>query len=541
MIQFTVTNTARSMTARIIWLIPIWPNPSLWLAHGVMALRQKLTGVLVSLLLIVVICITSLLLTTVSVYQKENPMANPLENVIALAKKGDRRVLLVGAGAVGGGVGLVVYLKNRGKGGQSQFSGSPSGGGFGGSGGGDGSGGSGGGGSGGGSSSSLGDLGLPGFQLPEVPAVDLPTLETPAAPDLPTLTGLESSFQLPNFAGSSPLSLPEFPTLPGLGDLGGGFNLPSLSSFPSLPELGPLSYAGGSYGNALGTLPELPEQSLAVQNLRAGATSVPESAPSDPFAAITAAARAAAQNQTPLQAFASGVQDVAQRATQAIQQGTMQPVQLVPQSAAQTQASLQAVSSAQSAFGGLGENIIKLFQQKQSENVQATLAAQSAATQVQATAQRAVQAIQQGTMEQVQYNPVSAELQRIIAASQASFARQAEALAQANAIRAQQAQQQQQAQEYVRQQAQSYADAVRGAAERAQQAIRAGTQQQVDYYMSPQVTQAAQQAIRTVGGAVSGLGTSRTGSLSGIAAAIQRQQEEQRNANTSQTRRGQAF
>src|SRR5262245_5906597 len=41
---------------------------------------------------------------------------NPIEKVVQLAKTGDKRVLAVGAVAVGGGIGLFVYLRKRGQG-----------------------------------------------------------------------------------------------------------------------------------------------------------------------------------------------------------------------------------------------------------------------------------------------------------------------------------------------------------------------------------------------------------------------------------------
>lgn len=171
-------------------------------------------------------------------------MANPIETVINAVKRGDRKTLLIGAGAIGGGVGLIVYLRNRSAGGGVQAMpndqsalGDQSGGGGGGGGG------------------SLGDLGLGGTG-------DLSGLGlTGAAGDqlaLPTLgdvsipSSLADSTVPSNFADTNPIGIGDLPSLlntaaPIMG--GGGFAL------PEIPQ--PISYTGADYGQ-FSTLPDLP-------------------------------------------------------------------------------------------------------------------------------------------------------------------------------------------------------------------------------------------------------------------------------------------
>ena len=189
-------------------------------------------------------------------------MANPIEKLVTLAKSGDRRVLLGGAAVVGGGVGLVVFLKNR-QAGTSAIG--PAN---------DLSNLTGGGGSGGSGSSSLD----PGAASTSDPASLLDTsMQSIGLPVLPnaidTSSGLFGDTTASNLAGTSPVSLPELPGLtanPGYGNLSDyGFpQLPDLSlpSLPSYPNAD--TYSGAQYGNDIGGLnPALPGASGAVAAL----------------------------------------------------------------------------------------------------------------------------------------------------------------------------------------------------------------------------------------------------------------------------------
>lgn len=174
-------------------------------------------------------------------------MPNPVQSVVSAIKRGDRKTILIGAGVVGGGVGLIVFLRNRSGGGtvgalpnpQSSL--------------GDLSGGGGGGGGGGGSSpldlsgstggGDLSGLGLSGGDS----GIALPTLGDAAIP-----SNLFDTTTPSNLAETSPVGIGDLPSLlntaaPIMG--GAGFSL------PELPQ--PVSYAGADYGS-FSTLPDLP-------------------------------------------------------------------------------------------------------------------------------------------------------------------------------------------------------------------------------------------------------------------------------------------
>lgn len=160
-------------------------------------------------------------------------MANPLEKIIALAKRGDRRVLLGGAAVIGGGVGLIIFLHNRNGGAgvaalpDQQTIGTPEGGG------------------GSGSGSSPLDLGTD-----TAPAGDLGTatgLSLPALPDLTSMLPDLSQAPLPPSSDFGSFGDSLLPTASPI--YGGG--LPSLPGFEQPP-----SYGGADYGGiTAGALP----------------------------------------------------------------------------------------------------------------------------------------------------------------------------------------------------------------------------------------------------------------------------------------------
>jgi hypothetical protein len=181
-------------------------------------------------------------------------MSNPLEQIVALAKKGDRRVLIGGAAAIGGGVGLVVFLAKRKKdstgGSSTTFSTDtatnsgealpPEGGG----------------GDGGSTSSLFGDMaGGPG--LPELP----PSLPDAAINDmapapLPLLPDLSSLLASPYLPIAQPPAF-DFPPLPGgidnlapLVPVSGGMAISPTTAIPSGGSLIQKT-SGGSLGEQL--------------------------------------------------------------------------------------------------------------------------------------------------------------------------------------------------------------------------------------------------------------------------------------------------
>ncbi len=152
-------------------------------------------------------------------------MPNPIEQVVALAKKGDRRVLLGGAAVIGGGVGLFVYLNKRATGsapvGIPQPGATESGGESGGGGGSD--------------LESLLDQTAPELQLPQLPEA------------MPASDSLYADTAAPNFANTEPISLPELAGITASPLLSGydfETTLPTLSQLPS--------YTGAVYGNDIG-------------------------------------------------------------------------------------------------------------------------------------------------------------------------------------------------------------------------------------------------------------------------------------------------
>lgn len=185
-------------------------------------------------------------------------MANPIARLIALAKSGDRRVLLGGAAIIGGGIGLIVFLSSRGSSGVGAGLGSlvpnlsdAAGGG---------------GGGGGGSSSDLSEV----FSGQDESALSLPEL-TPLSGGAGTLgdvsylndTGLYDTTEQPNLGGSEPLAMPALADYISAAPMFGG----AMPDF-SLPEL-PMSYAGATYGNDIGGAPNLPTVSgVFGQNFR---------------------------------------------------------------------------------------------------------------------------------------------------------------------------------------------------------------------------------------------------------------------------------
>lgn len=183
-------------------------------------------------------------------------MPNPIQKIIELAKKGDRRVILGGALVVGGGVGLAVYLRNKnaGPGGTSNSLSST------------GSAGSGGGG-GGGTSDSAG--GSSGGALGEDLGLSLPTLPDLSAAFAPQSTPDLGVLSTPDYSAAAmqETALPAIPEITA-GPAFGGF--PSLPNFdtglPSLPGFGDgglPGYTGGSFGNPVGQNQFFPERSGA--------------------------------------------------------------------------------------------------------------------------------------------------------------------------------------------------------------------------------------------------------------------------------------
>lgn len=156
---------------------------------------------------------------------------NPIEQLVTLAKKGDRRVLLGGAAVIGGGIGLFVYLHNKHGGGiavlplPNKAETSPMVGGD-----------SGGGGGGGSSSSDLSGLTSPDSgSLPEF---------KPA--DTPLATGITPS----NLAETQPTAVSDFPQITAAPSYA-GFSPSSVPTFdnPSFaPLTAPETYTGGNYG-----------------------------------------------------------------------------------------------------------------------------------------------------------------------------------------------------------------------------------------------------------------------------------------------------
>lgn len=199
-------------------------------------------------------------------------MANPVQKLIALAKSGDRRVLLGGAALLGGGIGLIVFLSNRGGGagllGAGGLSSGLSLGDLSG----------GGGGSGGGGTSDLGTL----FEETVGESVSLPELaDIGAAADTGGTSAWSDLFgsTLPsNLASSDPITFPELPeyltAAPAFGGAG-GFDFGGLPELPQMP-----SYTGGSYGNDLGSSPALPTVSGAVANVNQQSAPVAPKQPS---------------------------------------------------------------------------------------------------------------------------------------------------------------------------------------------------------------------------------------------------------------------
>lgn len=187
-------------------------------------------------------------------------MANPVQQVIALAKKGDRRVLLGGAAIIGGGVGLIVFMANRNRpAGAGLFGAMPAVGDVG----------SGGGGGGGGGLSEIGGLldnPAPEIALPELGEV------MPAVFADPLTDTMAGSILPSNLAGTDPISFPELPDL---------MSAPYVGGFPELNQ--PQSYMGGVYGNDIGGLPDLPSVSGAVANLfQPTPTAAPFTSPAKP-------------------------------------------------------------------------------------------------------------------------------------------------------------------------------------------------------------------------------------------------------------------
>jgi hypothetical protein len=149
---------------------------------------------------------------------------NPIQKLVALAQKGDRRVLLGGAAAIGGGIGLIVYLSHRGaQSGQpsalpapDQSQTLPA---------------EGGGGGGGGSISDL--FGGEGGSTPG------DFLSSGGDLSLPLLPGSDTGSNLPISAPAE-----SFPPLPALPDLSGLLAAPAIPALPALPP----SYTGTDYG-----------------------------------------------------------------------------------------------------------------------------------------------------------------------------------------------------------------------------------------------------------------------------------------------------
>lgn len=176
-------------------------------------------------------------------------MPNPVQKIIELAKKGDRRVILGGALVVGGGVGLAVYLRNKnaGPGGTSNSLSST------------GSAGSGGGGGGGTSDSSGGS---PGGALGEDLGLSLPALPDLSAAFAPQPMADVGSLSTADYGAAA---LPEV-SLPAIPQITAG---PAFGGFPQMPELPPMDfgglpgYTGGSFGNPVGESPNFPAQSGA--------------------------------------------------------------------------------------------------------------------------------------------------------------------------------------------------------------------------------------------------------------------------------------
>jgi len=319
-------------------------------------------------------------------------MANPIEKLVTLAKSGDRRVLLGGAAVVGGGVGLVVFLKNR-QAGTSAIG--PAN---------DLSNLTGGGGSGGSGSSSLD----PGAASTSDPASLLDTsMQSIGLPVLPnaidTSSGLFGDTTASNLAGTSPVSLPELPGLtanPGYGNLSDyGFpQLPDLSlpSLPSYPNAD--TYSGAQYGNDIGGLnPALPGASGAVAALTpltAGAGGrvqqtiqavIPKANPIQTVPNVQTPINAA---NLALQAEQGAKNLIAQQ--QAIQ--NLASANLVSKQQQQQQAQQQAIQNLASA------NLVSKQQQQQQAQQQAANAFQAALQRAQQIAfqvqQQANQAIQ---------------------------------------------------------------------------------------------------------------------------------------------------